>query len=93
MFGGLRDRLSGLHKVLECGDCFGLQWRPARVSPLFFSGCKAFLRTFRDQSPLKMCDRPEDMENQLSGGRCGVDPLFETDQTDADSAETFDGLK
>ena len=36
-----------------------------------------------DQTPLEMRDRSEHVEDQLAGGRVGVDPLLQAEQSDA----------
>ena len=40
-----------------------------------------------------MGDGSEDVEDQLTGGGCGVDPLFEADKPDILILEVFDGFQ
>ena len=40
-----------------------------------------------------MGDRSEDVKNQLTRGRCRVDPFFKTDQPDILILEIFDGFQ
>ena len=46
-----------------------------------------------DQPSFEMRDRAEDMEDQLAGGRSGVDLLLKTDQGDAARLEQGDGCQ
>ena len=43
-----------------------------------------------DQTPLEMGDRPEHVEDKLTGGRLGVDPFLQTEQGDATFLEHRD---
>ena len=69
------------------------KWWPARLSAAFPGRRDAVARAFRDQSSLEVCDRAEDMEYQLAGGRCRVDPFVKTDQVNAAALEILDGFE
>ena len=53
---------------------------------------QAVFGALRDQAALEMSDGPEDMEDELSGGGCRVDPLLEADQVDLSGLEVIDGF-
>src|SRR5690349_11219245 len=48
------------------------------------------LRPFGDQASLEMCDRSKYVEDQLAGGRVGVDSFFQAEQSDAALFEHHD---
>src|SRR5690242_14750548 len=51
--------------------------------PASASGSDAVLGPLGDQTPLEMRDRSEHVKDELAGGRVGVDPFLQAEQSDA----------
>ena len=54
---------------------------------------QAVFGALRYQAPLEMRNGPEDMEHELTGRGCRVDPFLEADQIDLSGLEVIDGFQ
>ena len=88
--GGRKARLD---QFAGCGDGVGVERWATGLSAAFASSGNAVSGSFGDEATLEVGDGTEDMKDELSGGRGGIQAFLEAHEMDAAAVEIVNGFE